>query len=119
MLCQGLHNVKDENITFKQMQNNICQILHHDFPNSFPYGYEGAGMTELAHKIFYNEAMNTYTQLQCAECQFINDATENRQLPVLSGLPHISNTTRNLLNHFGESVQTGVSRMHKSINKHH
>jgi len=79
------------------MQNNICQILHHDFPNSFPYGYGGAGVTELAHKIFYNNPMNTYTHLQCAECQFINDATEDRQLPVLAGFPHISNTTRDLL----------------------
>ena len=52
LLCQGLHDVKDENITFEQMRDNICQILHHDFPNSFPYGYKGTSVTELAHKCF-------------------------------------------------------------------
>jgi hypothetical protein len=52
------------------MRDNICQILHPDFPNSFPYGYRGASVTELAHKMFYNEAMNVYTQLDCAECQY-------------------------------------------------
>ena len=97
LLCQGLHDVKSENITFEQMRDNIRQILHHDFPNSFPYGYRGASVTELAHKMFYNEAMNAYTQLDCAECQFRDDATEDRLSPVLSGLPHISNTTRDLL----------------------
>ena len=59
------------------MRDNICQILHHDFPNSFPYGYRGASVTELAHKMFYNKAMNVYTQLDCAECQFRDDATED------------------------------------------
>ena len=41
-------------------------------------GYRGASVTELAHKMFYNEAMNVYTQLDCAECQFRDDATEDR-----------------------------------------
>jgi hypothetical protein len=26
LLCQGLHDVKDEYITFEQMRDNICQI---------------------------------------------------------------------------------------------
>ena len=41
-------------------------------------GYRGASVTELVHKMFYNEAMNVYTQLDCAECQFRDDATEDR-----------------------------------------
>ena len=60
-----MSKMKTYNITFEQMRDNIRQILHHDFPNSFPYGYRGASVTELAHKIFYNKGMNAYTQLDC------------------------------------------------------
>jgi hypothetical protein len=59
-----------ENITFEQLRNNARQSLHHKFENMFPYGHRGTSVVELATKVFSNIAVNTFTQLECVNCQF-------------------------------------------------
>jgi len=66
----GFQDMELGNITSEQLRNNVRQSLHHEFENMFPYGHRGTSVVELATKVFSNIAVNTFTQLECVNCQF-------------------------------------------------
>ena len=69
-LTDGFQDMELENITFEQLRNNVRRLLHHEFENMFPYGHRGTSVVELATKVFSNIAINSFTQLECVNCQF-------------------------------------------------
>ena len=50
-LGKGFKDVENGILTIERLQNNIRQDLHHQFPDIFPYGYQGTSVVELATKI--------------------------------------------------------------------
>ena len=51
-LGKGFKDVENGILTIERLQNNIRQDLHHQFPDIFPYGYQGTSVVELATKIW-------------------------------------------------------------------
>jgi len=97
MLAQGFVDVDNEVISLERLRNNIRRILHQGLPELFPYGNAGASVLELTEKMLHNDHSNASTQLQCTNCDFVDNAINDRLTSVIHGIPHISTTTRDQL----------------------
>ena len=87
VMTQGFADIQEEKVSVERIRNNICHALHSEFPNLFPYGHQGASVVELAEKMFYDEQPNASAQLQCTNCDFVNDAITERLSSVIHGVP--------------------------------
>ena len=93
-LGKGFKDVKNGILTIEKLRNNICQDLHHQFPDIFPYGYQSTSVVELTTKIFHNEQINASSQLQCRNCNFCDNPIGDRLSPVIHGNANIFATVR-------------------------
>jgi len=73
VLGEGFENVEEGILTVERLRNNIRRDLHFQFPDSFPYGHQGTSVAELADEMFRNEQTNAFSQLQCMNCDFLDD----------------------------------------------
>jgi len=94
ILGKGFKDVENGILTVEILRNNIRRDLHHQFPDIFPYGYQGTSVVELVTKMFHNEQTNASSQLQCTDCDFCDDLIEDTLSPVIHGTANISATVR-------------------------
>jgi len=97
ILGEGFEDVEDGILPVERLRNNIQQDLHHQFPDIFPYGYQGTSVVELVTKMFHNEQTNASSQLQCTNCDFCDDLIDDKLSPVIHGTANISATVKEQL----------------------
>jgi hypothetical protein len=97
ILTQCFLDVQNERLSIERLWNNIWHDLHQEFPNLFPYGHQETSVVDLAEKLFYDEQPNASAQLQCVECDFVDNTINYQLLSVIHDIPQASNTTRDQL----------------------
>ena len=68
LLADGFENMHAKLITFKQLRNNVRRRLYQEDNNSFPYGYWGTSLPDLAKAMFYNPDINLSSYNTCFSC---------------------------------------------------
>jgi hypothetical protein len=93
-LGKGFDDVKNGILTIERLRNNIRQDLHHQFPDMFPYGYQGTSVVELVTEMFRTEQTNACSQLQCINCNFCDYLIDDSLSPVIHGNGNIFDTVK-------------------------
>jgi hypothetical protein len=96
-LSNGFQEMELQNVTFEQLRNDIRQLLHHEFEDIFPYGHRGASVVDLADKVFSNSNVNASTQLECVNCQFVEEPQADSLASIVYGYSHEITSTREQL----------------------
>lgn len=77
-LATGFESMHNKTITFERLRNNIRQQLHQEDGDSFPYGFRGTSIYDLANTMFSDQNNNASSQCKCSSCEWEGEAVDDQ-----------------------------------------